>query len=239
MKYAAFTSMDEKYYNHCGKTMLRSYKKHWSNVLPLYVYNEDNFKIKVGALQSLGWNLGKNYDEFQLRHTNEKIKIFAKKGFSIINAMEHLDYDRIVWLDADTVITNEVPLHLLELISPDDVLSTHFSVWHTENDIEYHSCETGFFILNRRHQGYQEFCETYRDIYCNDKINGLRRFYDGEVYGKTVELLEAKGYKMMNLNPGRYRTPISRSVIAPYITHYKAGLKQKTDFKNLIDSDEI
>jgi hypothetical protein len=239
MKYAAFTSMDAKYYNHCGRTMLRSFKKHWAHVLPLYVYNEDNFKVKVGASQSLGWNLDLEYWKFQRRHSNEKVKTFAKKGFSIIDAMQKLDHDRIIWLDADTVITGEIPTQLLELIAPDDVLSTHFSVWHIENDKEYYSCETGFFILNQRHPGYREFCETYRDIYHNDKTNGLRRFYDGEVYGKTVELLEAKGHKMLNLNPGRYRTPIPRSVIAPYITHYKAGLKETTDFENLIEPDEI
>jgi|SRR6056297_589736 len=225
MKYAAFTSMDEKYYDHCGRAMLNSYKKHWAKTLPLYVYNEGEFDIKIKTPISLGWNLGTDYEQFQERHTNDKVKTFAKKGFSIIDAMKNVDCDRLIWLDADTIITQDIHLQLLDLIAPDDVLSTHFSVWHIKDNAEFHSCETGFFILNRRHEGFEDFYNTYREIYVNDKTDGLRRFYDGEVYGKTVEIMQNRGYKTMNLNPARHKTPISRSLLSPYITHYKAGLK--------------
>jgi hypothetical protein len=33
----------------------------------------------------------------------------------------------------------------------------------------------------------------------------------------------------MNLNPGRHKTPISRSVLAPYLNHFKAGVKDNID----------
>jgi len=74
---------------------------------------------------------------------------------------------------------------------------------------------------------------TYKDIYVNDRMKDLRRFYDGEVYGKTVELLENKGHKMMNLNPGKHRTPIPRSVLAPYLNHFKAGVKDRIDNQSI------
>jgi hypothetical protein len=239
MRYAAFTSMNQKYYDHCGKSMLVSYKKKWASILPLYVYNEDNFYIKNKTIKLLGWDLGEEYINFQHRHIVERIKTFAKKGFSIIHAMDNIQADRLIWLDADTIIQLEIPLQLLELIAPDDVLSTHFSVWHYQDDNVYHSCETGFFILNQNHPGYKEFCETYKDIYINDKTDGLRRFYDGEIYGKTVDIMTAKGHKMLNLNPVRAKTPISRSVIAPYISHFKADLKNQIDYSqfNLEDAD--
>lgn len=237
--FAAITSMDENYYLNCGRTMLRSYKSHWSHMMPLYVYNENSFQIKVKTVNTVGFALGDQYHAFQARHSNAKVKQFAKKAFPIINAMNTVDCDRLVWLDADTVIRENMPHQLLDLIAPDDVLSTHFSVWHKKDNIEYHSCETGFFILNTQHPGFSEFRDIYTDIYHNDKNADLRRFYDGEVYGKTVEILEAKGNKMLNLNPGRHKTPISRSVLAPYITHFKAGLKDTVDFDNLLeDSDE-
>lgn len=225
MNFAAITSMDENYYNHCGKAMLSSYKKNASHVFPLYLYNEDDFSVKVKTVETLGWNLGWEYESFQKRHTNIQVKRFAKKGFSIIKAMHEIDCDRLIWLDADTIIQQTIPKQLLELISSDDVLSAHFSVWHEKDDIEYHSCETGFFILNKNHTAFQEFRQVYQEIYEQDKTNGLRRFYDGEVYGKTVEILESKGHNMLNLNPGKHKTPISRSILAPYINHYKAGVK--------------
>jgi len=239
MKYIAYTSMDQNYYNKCGKHMLSSYKKNWSHIMPIHVYNEDNFNVKVKTTTSVGWDLGPHYSNFMIRHSNDRVKTFAKKGFTVIHAMQNIEADRIIWLDADTVITNDIPLLLLDLISPDDTLSTHFSVWHEKDNIEYHSCETGFFILNQTHPGYKEFCETYKDIYINDKTDGMRRFYDGEIYGKTVDIMAAKGHKMLNLNPGRHKTPISRSVIAPYISHFKADLKNQIDYSQFNLEDEI
>jgi hypothetical protein len=237
--YAAITSMNQEYYNHCGRSMLGSFKRHWSHLLPLYVYNEDNFHVKIKTVSCLGWNLGKEYQKFQDRHSNEKIKTFAKKGFSIIDAMQNLKCEKLIWLDADTVIQTAIPQQLLDLISPSDTLSTHFSVWHQDGNTEYHSCETGFFILNKTHPGFEDFCSTYKDIYHNDKSENLRRFYDGEVYGKTVELMQKQGHRMLNLNPGKHKTPISRSVLSPYITHFKAGLKDTVDFSKFDQQDDI
>ena len=238
--FTLITSMDKEYYNHCGKAMLQSYKRHATNIGTLYVYNEQLFEPKVKGVEKAGWNLGSEFVKFHRRHTNSKIKTFSKKAFPIIDAMDRFKCDRLVWVDADCIFVNNMPRMLLELISPDDVLSTHFSVWHQKNDKEYHSCETGFFILNKNHSGYREFCDLYADIYYNDRDKelDLRRFYDGEVYGKCVEIMEAKGHKMLNLNPAKHKTPISRSVIAPYIEHYKAGLKDKVDFATLQD-DEV
>lgn len=233
MKYAAITSMDKSYYDHCGRSMLRSYKTHWSAAIPMFVYNEDDFHVKVSNINTMGWDLGDEYNNFQDRQPNARVKTFSKKAFSIIHAMDNIQAERIIWIDADVILTDEINTQLLDLISPDDALSTHFSVWHEKDDVTYHSCETGFFMLNTTHPGYKDFCDTYKDIYFNDNIDGLRRFYDGEVYGKTVELMAKKGYKMINLNPGKHKTPISRSVIAPYLTHYKASLKETTDFKKL------
>jgi len=195
----------------------------------MYVYNEDNFGVKVKTITELGWHESPEYKAFQERHSNSHVKKFAKKGFSVIHAMKNLDCERLIWFDADTIIQQEIPNHLLELIAPKNVLSTHFSVWHTKQDREWHSCETGFFIINKTHPAFNQFYETYRDIYVNDKTDSIRRFYDGEVYGRTVELMEKKGHPMMNLNPGRHKTPISRSVLAPYLNHFKAGVKDNID----------
>ena len=243
MKYAAITSMDPKYYWHCGKSRMYSYKKHWHGLFPLYLYNENDFFHKVKTIRNMGWDLGEEYEKFQERHSdNDKITTFAKKGFSIIHAMENLDCEKLIWIDADVIIQSAPPMMFFDLIAPDDVLSTHFSVWHkwpSEEDPNrmVHSCETGFFILNKKHPQFEEFMSTYKDIYVNDKSSDLRRFYDGEVYGKTVEIMEAKGAKMMNLNPGWHKTPIPRSVMAPYIKHFKAGLKDSVNFDDLVDED--
>jgi hypothetical protein len=238
MRYVAITSMDEKYYNHCGRVMIGSYSSHFFRNIPLYVYNEGNFTFKSKNTYAAGWNLGLEYNKFSERwsNKNERVHTFSKKAFSIIHAMYNVECDRLIWLDADTHFTADFPKQLLDLISPDDTLSTHFGVKHNVDEQEFFSCETGFFILNKRHELFEEFRETYTNIYINDEYENLRRFYDGEVYGKTVEIMAEQGYKMINLNPGKHKTPISRSVLAPYLTHYKASLKETADFKK-IDSE--
>ena len=238
VRFVMMTSMDKKYYEASGKAMMASWKRHAEVIGDLFLYNEQLFEPKIKNVQKAGWMLGEEFVKFQRRHSNSKIKTFAKKAFPIIDAMDRfVEYDRIVWVDADAVFTQNFPRMLIELIAPDDVLSTHFSVYHQKNDIEYHSCDTGFFILNRRHEGFKDFCDLYKDIYYNDRDEelDLRRFYDGEVYGKCVELMEEKGYKMLNLNTGKHKTPISRSLIAPYVSHFKASLKDKVDFTEYED----
>jgi len=227
LNFVAFTSMSKDYYERCGKHMISSYKRYWQGVMPLYLYNEDNFTINESWINYMGWDLGPEYDQFQNRHQNKRVKTFAKKGFSIIDAMNNIKAKKIIWLDADVVIEQSIPVDFLNRLLPDDTLSTHFSVWHTKNNINYHSCETGFFMLNKTHKGFEDFKNTYTDIYHNDKNDGLRRFYDGEIYGKTVEKMEANGYKINNLNPGKHKTPMKRSIIKKYVTHFKAGLKDR------------
>lgn len=241
LKYCVITSMDQKYFDHCGKAMLKSFRSTWGKNLRLFVYNEDDFKIKVKDAICMGWNLGQDYEDFIARHPNTKIQTFAKKAFSIIHALKHLDCERLIWLDADTICTDILPPQLLELISPDDVLSTHFGVKHPYEPSDpkkgmAFSCETGFFIVNKRHPKFATFLQTYESIYVNDDCENLRRFYDGEVYGETVRRLQNQGAKMMELNPGQqHKTPIPRSIIAPYVSHYKAGLKDNLNNESLLN----
>ena len=232
MKYAAITSMNQAYYDRCVHIMLSTFKKHWSHLIKLHVYNEDNFSLNDDTFIEMGWDLGKEYNNFQERWKNNRVKTFAKKGFSIIHAMDNIDADRIIWIDADTVIKQPFDLAVFENITQDKFLSSHLQVWHSKNDKDYYSCETGFFVLNKQHKGYKEFCDTYKDIYYNDKIEGMRRFYDGEIYGKTVQKMHSRGFKMYNMTYGdKVKTPVPRSPLAPFIDHYKAGLKDRVDYE--------
>jgi hypothetical protein len=227
LEFAAFTSMSESYYQRTGKHMITSYRRFWQGLMPLYVYNEDNFNINENWINYRGWDLGKEYEQFQTRHQNNRVKTFAKKGFSIIDAMNKLPAVKMLWLDADVIINQSMDKEFLRRLLPDNTLSTHFSVWHKKDNVNYHSCETGFFMLNKKHKGFKDFKNVYTDIYHNDKTEGLRRFYDGEVYGKTVDAMSDKGYIMNNLTKGKHLTPMKRSIIKNYVTHMKAGLKDK------------
>lgn len=238
-EYAAITSMDKAYWDKAGKAMLQSYKKHLSDMMPMYCYNENGFNVKIKTVTPMGWDLGPKYTHFISSTSNAKVRNFGKKAFSIIHALSNVDCDKLIWFDADTIIKMKFNWHLLDLIAPDDVLSTHFGVKHNQDGKTYFSCETGFFILNMKHPAIKDFRELYTNIYVEKQTQGLRRFYDGEVYGKVVQVLEKQGVKMMELNPEqRHKTCIPRSVLAPYLSHYKAGLKDRIDFDSLVEYDD-
>lgn len=233
--FALVTSMNKPYYDHCGKLMIESFERHWRGI-DLYCYNE-GFKFKSKRWTLMGWELGENYNSFYRRWAskNHKVTNFGKKAFSIIHAMKNIPCDWLIWADADSEATTNINTQLLELMADPQYLSVHFGVKHTVKDKTYFSCETGFFMLNTHHPLYKEFCETYESIYANDDNENLRRYYDGEVYGETVLRMQAKGAKMLDLNKGHvHKTPIPRSVMGPYISHYKAGLKDEVDFEEKI-----
>lgn len=232
-EFACITSMDQNYFSRCGKAMLDSYQSRFTKKIPLFLYNEDNFNPKIKGVKNMGWDLGEDYLNFIARwkDKNSRVTTFSKKAFSIIHAMKNIECDYLIWLDADVICKKPMPYQLFELITSDSILSTHFGViheWPLKDNLDNisFSCETGFFILNKNHTKFNTFVSTYENFYIHDQTENLRRFYDGEVYGATVKILEKENAKMLDLNPGNaHKTPIPRSILAPYISHYKAGLK--------------
>ena len=225
MKYAFISSMNELYYNKCGHLMLESFSK--INLdYKLHLYNE-NFSPQYNNVILQGWELGNEYNKFQsLWPSKSTVSKFSKKGFSIIHAMHNIECDYLIWIDADCKITKKFDQTLLDQVANENVLSSHFSVWHDKNGKRYHSCETGFFVLNTHHPLFEDFRNTYKNIYVNQESDNLRRFYDGEVYGETVSRLTGKW--MNNLNTRNHKTPMPRSIVKDYLTHFKGkSLKNK------------
>lgn len=224
MSIVFFTSMNQKYYNHCGHFMIKSFEKH----LPehrLHVYNE-NF-IPNNNVELMDWNLGNDYINFTKKWPEKSsVAKFAKKGFSVIHAMNNIDCNFIIWLDADTIIQEKFDKNLYDVVLNKKNLSTHLSVWHEHKGKTYHSCETGFFVLNKTHKNFTKFKNEYTKIYVNEDTDNLRRFYDGDVYGEVVNRLGDK--YMNNLNPSsKYKTPMRHSILKDYLSHYK-GKSTKT-----------
>lgn len=239
--------MNQTYYDKCGRACIESFGQNWPNTIPLIVYNEDMVDPpRHRWVRYMAWaNLPSQYDQFVERTEGHRVVQFAKKAFSIIHACEYVDCDRLIWLDADVVTTMAVNAQLLDIITPDHVLSTHYGVkhnWPSEDDPDRmsFSCETGFFILNKQHPNFQDFVFRYAEYYFQDLGYDLRRFYDGEVYGAVVAELEANGTSMLELNPGQlHKTPIPRSIMAPYIMHYKAGAKDPFNSTDLLEKHNL
>lgn len=240
-KITCITSFDEVYYNHTGKIFLETWLKFWHKSFDLVVYVED-FKLPEDARYSQITfdELDHDYSVFQNEKHKPPTKRFAKKAYSVIHAMEHIDTDILIWLDADTVTKEQVTQDFFEDIIPNSCVSAHLGVLHNmkkhdpTSPLKY-SCETGFFALNKKHNLFNTFYKSYKDRYVNRNFSDLRRPYDGDVYGTVVEEIDKQfGSNCLNdINPDRHRTPFDKCILKDKLYHFKhrAKLTPEDDFK--------
>jgi len=231
MKIEVITSFNERYYNGIGKECVSTWLKYWPNELTLTVYIEEFSLPDQARIKQIPFSqLGKNHTDFQNdQKYKSRVKIFAKKAYSIIHAFIHSDADRILWLDADVLTTKPIPLEFIKQLSPSDSLLTYMRVWHNlkKDDINspiVPSAESGVFAVNTRHDSFRQFADRYEEYYNKRLDKNLRRFYDGEVLGAVAKEFQENN-KIIDLcaefkKP--YRTPIGHTILGPYLHHYKA-----------------
>jgi hypothetical protein len=234
MNIEIITSFNKTYYNNIGKDCVDTWLEYWPRELSLTCYVEefsldDNPRIKQIDFSQLG----KDYETFQ--HTKSiggQERKFAKKAFSFIHSLHNSVADRIIWLDADVISTAKFPMDILKSILSDDVLSTHMGVTYHETKSgiagRWFVPETGFFAVNTRHEKFETFKKLYTERYTSHNKEGLRRFFDNDVYGWAIEETNAKCLDLCAKFKKPYKTPIKHTVLGPYMHHYKA--KSKKDY---------
>lgn len=227
MNIRVITSFNEKYYNLIGRDSIDSWLKYWPIDLQLTCFVEE-FSIPNNdrIIQIPFTEFSNDYQKIQSAKIGSQARKFAKKAWCFVHAMENIDADRIVWLDADVLTLKSLPLELLHNILPDDVLSTHMGVTYTTKKNgtagRWFVPETGFFAINKNHPKFQEFLAGYKRRYVDLDDSNLRRFYDNDVYGYVFEDLKSKGYDLCSNFEKPYKTPLSRTVLGQFLQHYKA-----------------
>lgn len=240
MKIKIITSFDKRYYDIIGKESVESWLRYWPEELCLTCYVE-NFKLDQDPrIEQIDFeNLPKEYFEFQQSGFNDRVKIFSKKAYSVIHAFENLEADRIIWIDADVITFDFIPLSFIKNLCPEDTLATFMGVKHSKikgdiNSPKVFSAETGFFIVNKNHIGFEEFSQRYRQYYDQKITENLRRFYDGEVFGAVVKEFESK-FKFFDLSTTiqkEAKSPLKYTELGQrYIRHYKSK-HSKIDYSN-------
>ncbi len=226
MRLEIITSFNQKYYDLIGKDAVNSWLKYWPEEYSLTCYVEEFTMPEHPRIKQISFdNLCKEYFEFQ-KTSVKQIKKFAKKAFTFIHAMENSTADRIIWIDADVLTLKELPKSLLFKILPDNVLSTHMGVVYDTTKEgtsgRWFVPETGFFAINTQHALFKNFKTEYKRHYVEKDHKHLRRFYDNDVYGHVFEKLKALGYDLCDHFDKGHKTPLSRTVLGSFLTHYKA-----------------
>lgn len=236
MRIEIITSFNEHYYNLIGKSSVESWLTYWPKPLELTCFVEEfSMPEQERIIQVPFTEFESEYLKIQKSKIGGQARKFAKKAWSFIHAMETIDADWIVWLDADVITIADIPLDFFESLFPINALSTHMGVtYETTKDGRpgrWFVPETGFFAINKNHEKFLEFKKEYRRRYVELDDSGLRRFYDNDVYGYAFEMTGAEGNDLCERFTKGYKTPMRHTVLGPYIQHYKAK-HSKADFSS-------
>lgn len=226
MNIEIITSFNQNYFDLIGKDCVDTWLKYWPTDLTLTCYVEEFGLLEHPRLKQISFDdFEPEYYEFQST-ADKQVKKFAKKAWSFIHAMENSKADRIVWLDADVLSVDYLPMDMLLDLLPNNVLSTHMGVtYYTAKDGSvgrWFVPETGFFAVNTQHPQFFDFKNEYKRHYVERDNSMLRRFYDNDVYGYVFEKLKAPGNDLCKDFTKGYKTPLRHTVLGPYIEHYKA-----------------
>lgn len=242
MTISVITSFNEKYYTQIGQYSVASFLSKWPADINIVCYVEECELVGTNRIIQIPFSeLGQSYIDFQNADYKNRVKVFAKKAYSIIHAMENLDSDFIIWIDSDVLTHSTVTESILSDLCNATNLTTFMGVKHPKDKTNpesemLFSCESSFFVLNKRHPKFNAFAKRYREYYDNRLVENLRRFYDGDVLGAVIMDL-ADTANMRDLSPShKHKTPMPRTILNDYVMHFKAGLKDKESLKDDIYS---
>jgi hypothetical protein len=223
------TSFNQLYYDLIGQDSVNSFLEYWPTDLKLTCYVEGvNLPKNDRIVQIKFSKLDPDYKQYQLdTKLNQSMKKFAKKAYSFMHAMHHSTADWVIWLDADVITVQSLPIELLQRVLRPDHLAMYMGVTYDTNKSgnpgNWLVPETGVFAVNTQHEDFAAFRAEYCRRYRERDYADLRRFYDNDVFGAA--LLVVPDAAVLDLCVGfkkSYKTPLRHTVLGDHLIHYKA-----------------
>lgn len=244
IKVTAVTTMSKNYYDISGQWAVKTFQKYWHDI-KLHIYSEDKLLIsdKNKIIMHDMNELDNGYFEFLSRQHRPRIQVFSIKAFVLLKAIESFDSDYLVWHDGDLITKREVtPDYFADLCGDNLIVYNGIDyLWDKKDGLGeriFHSCDSGFFILNLKHPEIKKFHNRYKEYYMNEITANLKRFYDNDVLGNVIVELEKNGCNTRDLNKfSRDRfSPMNMkgNILKPYFTHFKGGKKEFKPIEELV-----
>lgn len=246
MKIEVITSFSKKYYEHIGKYSISTWLKYWPKDIKMRCYVEECRLEETKRIMQIPLSsLDSEFHGFMNDNRwKPRIKTFAKKGYSWVDAVENSAADWLIWLDADLMTKQPITYEILEKYCHPKTLASFMGVWYEDKKVEgvgivplekpLFGSETCIYFFNLKHPEAKNFARRYKEYYTKGITENLRRFIDTDVWGACVIEFEEKGVRFNNFNPGNYKTPLPRTELHPYLQHLKAGLKDVDDLESLL-----
>jgi len=164
--------------------------------------------------------------KFKQRHSDKKPTKFindgvrfSHKSYAIWHAAKNSNVDKLFWLDADTVLTNDVTEQYLNNFLPDNHFTSYLGRGKSYT-------ETGFIGFNLKHAYADEFFNEFIDYYNSDRIySELPAYTDCHVYDATRnKFVNEKKITALDLTPGLGKSNFNH-IHQGYMVHNKGGNK--------------
>ena len=223
------TSFNQLYYDLIGRDSVDSFLEYWPKELSLTCYVEQFRMPAHTRVHQIDFSqLDPDYEQYQLNTgLNQSMKKFAKKAYSFMHAMHHSTAEWIVWLDADVITVQTLPIELLQRVLRAEDLAMYMGVtYHTDkggNPGTWLVPETGVFAVNTRHRDFAKFRAEYCRRYHERDYGDLRRFYDNDVFGAALLAVpDAEVFDLCENFTKQYKTPLRHTILGDHLIHYKA-----------------
>jgi hypothetical protein len=150
---------------------------------------------------------------------------FSYKVFSIYHAIQNIDTEWVIWLDADTLTHSTITMDFLDSVSPKDCVITHLG-----RGERYHS-ECGWVGYNKTDPMCADFVEDFASMYKNDTMFNYTEWHDSYLFDVQRKLYrDNRGAHFHNLNPdpdlkGLAGHPFINSELGKYMDHMKGERK--------------
>lgn len=246
------TSMNQKYYNRCGRKMIDSWLKHWPHDYRLVIYHDRQLKLRsehcvrrivlkdLFIEQPACKAFWKRHHKRPDQQNNKELHLgavrFCYKSYAITHAgLNSGGVDLLIWLDADTWTFEDITEEFLIGLGHPNKYVTYLG--RTNN-----YSETGFVMYNCNYIHHRNFMKEYEKIYTDDLIFQLPQWHDCMVFDVIRSWFETNK-KMVNINLSpdgeNYDHVFVNSVLGNYIDHMKgdsrkdAGRSNELDFKGV------
>jgi len=230
------TSFNTSGYKRYGEKFLKSFRTFWPRQKLVVFYEgdfqgipENEYKVSWHPIESVtGWpqfeeklfplmtgKVGLNYDiNFDAR--------MCRKVFIQCHAGQ-LFGGKVFWIDADTILREEVPDDFLDTVLPDDKFNCYLG-----RDGWYYT-ESGFIGFNMNHQLAEHFMAAYKGVVESGVIFGQPGWHACFAFD-SVRLGPAKPYADAFANlakdvPHGTMHPQAQSILGKYMWHLKGDRK--------------
>ena len=251
MKYTVITTFHQAGLELYGQRMIDTFEKYWPDNVNLVVYAENcnpNFeKNNIEIVPLL--DSSKECRRFVKRHRDnpeahggcgphnksdwsEKKSFkwqavrFCYKVFAVQHALNNIDSDWIIWLDADSHTHSTVTTEWLETVCPDN-----YDFSYLGRTDRYHS-ECGWVGYHKSTEFAVDFANRFADMYINDEIFDHKEWHDSYIWDIVRREIELQGASFYNLNPepdtkGLAGHPFINSELGRCLDHMKGDRKHR------------